>query len=79
MPIARTSEASRPSSSARNTISRNERITFSDRRVLKKSMAQSARCQSAKSVSSCSDVAGAATCRGGLSGNASPPRAFQVS
>ena len=56
--MARTSEASRPSRSARNTISRNDRMTLSDRRVLKKSMAQSARCQSSNSSSSWAEVAG---------------------
>src|SRR5688572_542947 len=79
MPMARRSDASRPSRPARKTISRKERMTLSVRRVLKKSTAQSAPVQSVNNCSSCPDVAGSARLRGGFIGTFSPPRAFQLS
>src|SRR6185503_10689911 len=79
IPIARSSDASRASSPARKTISRNERITLAGCLVLKKSIAQSARVQSANSVSSNALGAAGAVRRGRLNAKRSPPRASQLS
>jgi hypothetical protein len=73
--IDRPSDSSRASGAARSVSARTLRMMCSALRVLKKSIAESARCASAKNCSSSALVGGGVALRGGGSTRVASPAA----